>query len=458
MSVPHPTPQPEITVFHNGPIFRGNAARSGATALAVRDGVVVALGGDQEIDKYIKDAHNVVDLDGRLLLPGFVDAHAHPLEGGVERIRCDLTQKVTPAHYFRAIGDYAVSNPDQEWILGGGWSMEAFERGCPTREQLDSIVGDRPVFLPNRDHHSTWVNSRALELAGVTALTPDPVDGRIERHADGTPSGTLHEGAAELVGRFIPKDSQADLDAGLRAGLRHLHSLGVVAWQDACVRTDLSGPSVHETYIRAESEGWLTARVSGALWWEYDCALDGIQEQVLQLLRMRDEAARAGTRYRVDTVKIGQDGVAETFTAAMLEPYLDADGRVTNNAGISFLEPPLLNAVTKALDAVGFQIHFHALGDRAVREVLDALEQANAANGTSDHRHQLAHLQVIHPDDIPRFRRVGALANLQPLWATHEQQMDELTLPFMSSERAGWQWVVTGLSAARIRSKASTWP
>jgi predicted amidohydrolase YtcJ len=360
--------------------------------------------------------------------------------GGVERGRCDLTGGHTIDEYAGVIGAYAAAHPQRPWILGGGWSMEAFPGGCPTREQLDAVVADRPAFLPNRDHHSAWANSRALELAGIDADTPDPADGRIERDAAGRPTGALHEGAADLVGRLVPPDTQDDYDEGLREAQRYLHSLGVVGWQDAMVPAAASGPSVHAAYLRAQREGWLTARAVGALWWDRGCAPDAVADQVAALVELRDAANRLGERYRVGTVKVMQDGVAETFTAAMLEPYLDRCGHETGNAGLSFLDAELLKVVATQLDAAGFQIHFHALGDRAVREVLDALQVARAANGTGDHRHHLAHLQVVHPDDISRFRRLGATANMQALWATHEPQMDELTIPFLGERRAGWQY------------------
>ncbi len=452
-----PEPTGPTTVFRNGPVWTADAAGSLASAVAVTGGRIVAVGGDEQIAPYRRRADEVVDLDGRLLLPGFVDAHVHPVLGGLERIRCDLTSAVTMADYAELIGAYAAANPDRDWILGGGWSMEAFPGGRPTRAQLDAVVSDRPALLPNRDHHSSWANTRALELAGISRGTPDPLDGRIERDADGEPTGLLHEGAADLVRSFAPEDTQTDLDDALREAQRYLHSVGIVAWQDAWVAVHEPGPSVHESYLRAEQEGWLTASVAGALWWERGCPSDAVDEQVAWLAQVREDAG--GDRYRVGTVKVMQDGVVETFTAAMLEPYLDRCGHPTSNSGLSFLEPDLLQQVTVALDAAGFQVHFHALGDRAVRDVLDALDRARAVNGTADRRHHLAHLQVVHPDDLPRFRRVNAVATLQPLWASHEPQMDDLTIPFLGSPRADWQYPFGDLHrAGSTLAMGSDWP
>jgi predicted amidohydrolase YtcJ len=326
---------------------------------------------------------------------------------------------------------YAAAHPDEPWIVGGGWKMSAFPRGTPTKDVLDAIVPDRPAFLPNRDGHGAWVNSRALELAGVTAETPDPSDGRIERDADGEPSGTLHEGAMELVDRLIPPTSPERWIEGLRIAQAYLHSLGITAWQDAIV----GGPyDTLGAYLTLAERGELTARVVGALWWDRHRG----EDQVEGLLELR-ERGRA-PRFRATSVKIMQDGVVENYTAAMVDPYLDVDGRPTDNAGLSFVEAEALKRYVTRLDAEGFQVHVHAIGDRAVRESLDAIEAARAVNGPSDRRHHLAHIQVIHPDDVPRFRRLGVVANGQPLWANYETQMTELTIPFVGAERAAWQY------------------
>ena len=439
------------TVFRSGSVFTADAAKSRASAVAVVDGRIAAVGGDAAVEPYLPAADEVVDLAGRALWPGFHDAHAHPVMGGVERLQCDLSGLRTSADYAEAIGRYAAAHPDREWVLGGGWSMEAFPGGRPHRAALDAVAEGHPVYLPNRDHHSAWVNGRALEIAGVDASTPDPADGRIERDDDGSPTGLLHEGAMDLVAACTPETTQEEYDAGLREALRYLHGLGVVGWQDAWVRAQ-----EHGTYLRAQADGRLSARVTGALWWDRGCDLDGVPEQVAELVRHRAEARDAGSRYRAEHVKVMQDGVVETFTAALLEPYLDRCGHPTGNRGISFLEPDLLRAATAALDAEGFGVHFHALGDRAIRDVLDALEAIGPGSGG---RHQLAHLQVVDPADVPRFAALGAAANLQALWACHEPQMDELTIPFLGGPRAGQQYPFGDLHrAGATLVMGSDWP
>jgi predicted amidohydrolase YtcJ len=419
--------------FVNGAVYTVDAARSRAQAVAVKGGRIVAVGSDDAIGEHLGPRTEVFDLDRRMLVPGFQDAHVHPVSGGVDRLQCDLHDLHSTEDYLLQVKTYAQEHPDREWILGGGWSMDVFPRGTPTKDLLDAVVPDRIVLLPNRDGHSTWVNGRALELAGITRETLDPADGRIERDADGQPAGTLHEGAADLVGRLAPEPTADEVYQGLLEGQRYLHSLGITAWQDAIVSTDFWMDN-YSAYLRAAGNDDLTARVVGSLWWDRERGEDQIED----LLELR-ERGRAG-RFAATTVKIMQDGVCETFTAAVLEPYLDAHGRVTDKRGISFVEPEALKGYVAALDRHGFQVHFHALAERAVREALDAIEAALRANGPSDHRHHLAHIQVVHPDDVPRFRSLRAVANAQPLWAAHEGQMDDLTIPFLGEPRWRWQY------------------
>ncbi|MGW3307341.1 amidohydrolase [Streptomyces sp. NPDC001073] len=437
-------------LFTNGSVLtpEGRAA----TAVAVTGDRITAVG-RAEVHDLAGPGTQVVDLADRLLLPGFQDAHVHPVPAGLELTQCDLTRAKTAEDTIAAVRAYADAHPEREWITGGGWSMEAFEGGTPTKELLDSVVPDRPVYLPNRDHHGAWVNSRALQLAGITRDMPDPADGRIERDASGEPAGTLQEGAMQLVGRLTPPATQADRLAALLHAQRHLHALGITAWQDALVGEFLGMDDPSDAYLAAARDGSLTARVVGALWWDRERGAEQIPELVERRARL------SHGRFSAGSVKLMLDGVAETGTAALLDPYLDKCGCATANRGTSFIDPKQLPSYVTELDALGFQCHFHALGDRAVRDALDAVEAARAANGPSDTRPHLAHLQVVHPDDVARFARLGAVANIQPLWAAHEPQMDELTIPFLGPERALWQYPFASLlrSGARLAA-GSDWP
>ncbi|MEV0492239.1 amidohydrolase [Streptomyces atratus] len=439
-------------VFTRGPVFTADPARTRATSLAVVGDRIAAVGHD-DVRELIGPGTEVVDLRGKLLLPGFQDAHIHAVFGGTELAECDLTGTVGVEEYLGRIRAYADAHPDHLWITGGGWSMESFDGGLPTRQLLDSVVPDRPVLLSNRDHHGAWANTRALELAGITAATPDPADGRIEREPDGTPSGMLQEGATALVSRLVPASTPADRLAGLLRAQELLHSLGVTGWQDALLGVFSGRPDPSDAYLTAARDGSLTARVTGALWWDRERGA----EQIDELVALREKLSCG--RFRAGSVKIMQDGIAENFTAAMTSPYLDGCGCATANSGLSFVDPQELRSHVTRLDALDFQVHFHALGDRAVREALDAIEAAVEANGYRGNRHHLAHLQVVHPDDLARFARLGAIANIQPLWAAHEPQMDELTIPFLGPERAAWQYPFGDLlRAGATLAAGSDWP
>jgi predicted amidohydrolase YtcJ len=425
-----------------------------ATSVAVTGGRISWLGdaGDRDLRDLTGPGTEVVDLRGRALLPGFQDAHVHPAFAGITMIGCNLIGAASLAEALARIAAYGDEHPEREWIAGSGWRMEWFPGGTPDRQALDRVTGDRPAYLSNRDGHGAWANTRALELAGVDRLTPDPADGRIEREPDGGPQGTLHEGAANLVGDLLPELSFDERLAGLLLAQRHLHARGITAWQDAIVGDYLGSPDPLPVYLAAAASGQLTARVEGALWW--DRTRGG--EQLPDILGRRERGR--GPRFRANTVKIMQDGVAENFTAGMLEPYRDPTGCHEHGNGLSYVNPEALRGYVTELDAAGFQVHLHAIGDRAVREALDAIAAARTANGTNDNRHHIAHLQVVHPDDVPRFAALGVTANMQGLWAAHEPQMDELTIPFIGPERAARQYVFGDLlrSGARLAA-GSDW-
>jgi predicted amidohydrolase YtcJ len=416
-------------VLTEGRLFTADGAGSWARAMAIRNGRIAAVGPDAAAAALVGPRTRVIDLRGRTVTPGFGDSHVHPTHGGLARIRCELHEERGRDRYLEIIAAYAASHPDTEWILGGGWSLADFPGGVPRREDLDRVVPDRPVYLPNRDGHDVWVNTRALELAGITKDTPDPAHGRIARDPDGTPLGTLHEGASDLVERLIPPTTPADLRAALLESQRYLHSLGITNWQDAWLT-----PADQEAYLALAGSGELTARVVGAHWWERERGIEQVDELV-----ERRASGRLG-RFNATSVKLMLDGIVENHTASLLEPYLDGHGRATANRGMDFIDPELLKQVVAKIDALGFQPHFHALGDRAVRQGLDAVEAARRANGWTDTRPHLAHIQAVHPDDVPRFRRLGALPNAQPLWAAEEAQMTELTLPFITAETASHQY------------------
>ena len=428
------------------PVYTADPARPWADAVAVRAGRVAAVGPEREVGALRGPATRVLRLHGGLVLPGFQDAHVHTAAGGLELAQCDL-HGVEPEGYAAAVARYAAGRPDAPFILGGGWVMDAFGTDGPRLATLDAVVADRPVLLESTDGHSAWVNSRALELAGITRATPDPPRGRIERDAAGEPTGALHEAAMALVADLAPRPGQAEWEAAIERGQAHLHRLGITAWQDAAV-----GPEMLAAYRALAGRGRLTGRAVAALRWQVEAG----GAQLADLVERR-QAAGVG-RLRASAVKIFADGVFENRTAAMLAPYLDGDGRPGANLGIGMLGPEGLSRAVTALDTEGFDVHVHAIGDRAVRDTLDAFQAAAAANGRRDARHQIAHLQFVHPDDRPRFRRLGVVANAQPFWSCLGGYMRELTLPFLEPERAGWQYPWASLRrAGAVLAFGSDW-
>lgn len=445
-------PPADILISGGSVYVAASDAAGPVTHVLVSGGRIAALGGAEVMDRAGPRTQQV-DLGGGFLVPGFQDAHIHPVQGGRERLSCDLSALDTEADYLAAIGAYAQRRTDLQWVTGGGWMLSAFPGGLPVRAALDDVVPARPVMLLNRDHHGAWVNTAALRLAGISSATPDPPDGRIERTAGGEPTGMLHEGAMDLVGSLVPESTVAEQVEALLDAQAYLHSLGVTGWQDAILGSYANITDASAAYAACDDDGTLTARVVGALWW--DRTRGG--EQAAELVERR--AAWTRRRFRPTSVKIMQDGIVENFTAGMLAPYLDVDGRTTDNYGLSMVDAEALREHVVDLDALGFQLHIHAIGDRAVREALDAFETALRRNGSTGNRHHIAHIQVVHPDDVARFAALGVAANMQSLWATHEDQMDTLTLPFLGVERAALQYPFASLARTGAHLAAgSDWP
>ena len=425
-------PNPADLLLTGGAVSAVDDVRSVHEAVAVKDGRIAAVGPAAELAPLAGSSTRLIELEGRTVLPGFQDAHLHPPHGGLLAIECNLHEASTADECLDTLARYAAEHPEREWISGSGWSMDSFARGTPDKERLDAVVPDRPVFLTNRDGHGAWVNSRALELAGIDASTPDPPDGRIERTENGEPFGTLHEGAMRLVDRLLPETSPGEWEQAILNAQGQLHTLGITAWQDATVL-----PETLRAYRALAERDDLTMRTEGNLLWNRTRG----DEQLDDLLAMREQGTMG--RIRIRGAKIFQDGVLENLTGALLEPY---EG--TDNRGIAMHEPDELARMVTLLDGHGFQVHLHTIGDRAVRESLDAIEAAQQANGPRDARHHLAHIQLVHPDDQPRFAELGVVANAQPYWACSSRYVTELTLPFIGEERARYHYPFGSLQRA----------
>ncbi|TAJ99669.1 MAG: amidohydrolase [Chloroflexota bacterium] len=443
------TPQ---LILHGGRIRTMDRDGAVASAAAISGDRIIGLGPDRAILAARGPHTRVIDLRGRTVTPGFTDAHCHPVFGGLRRVECSLDRFSTVEDHLAAVAAFAAANPDRLWISGDGWSLDTFPGGIPRRELLDAVVPDRPVFLSNRDGHGAWVNTRALELAGVTAATPDPPHGRIERDPDGTPLGMLQEAAMNLVADHIPPHDAATLERAVVDAQAQYHAWGITGWNDAMVDAPFLA-----AYRAVAGRGGLTARVVLSL---RSADLEGfggpdgiaaIRDSVAADAAAADPAAPGAARLSAGSVKFFVDGILESRTGAMLEPYLEPDGRPTDNVGFLNFEPAELRRLSIELDIRGLDLHYHAIGDRAVREALDAIEAVRLANGSRDRRPHIAHIQVIHPDDLPRFAALDAVANAQPLWAVHEPQMDELTIPILGPERTAWQYPFGSLLRAGAR-------
>jgi hypothetical protein len=414
-------------------VYTVDAVRTWAEAVAVRGDRIVFVGAAREAAAYIGPRTRVVDLAGRLLLPAFQDAHIHPITGGISySVGCALYDLEGREAYVKAVADYAAKHPSAPWIRGDGWLLSAFApTGIPDRKLLDAVVPDRPVYLESSDGHSAWVNSLALRIAGVTRDTADPPGGRIDRDpGTGEPVGSLQDSAMRLVADKIPAYTFEERREGLRYALRMLNRLGIASFQDANVSEE--GLRVYRSLDEGKE---LTARVAASLWWERDQGL----EQIPRFADLRHRYTRGNLR--ATTVKVMQDGVMEVQTAAVLKPYVGKG----NQTGLTMIEPERLKEAVTALDKEGFQVHFHAIGDAAIRQCLDAVEAARRANGARDSRHHIAHIELFHPADIPRFRQLGVVANFQPLWAYADGYIVDLTLPFLDEERRRWLYPIASL-------------
>ena len=465
-------------VLRGGAVYTLDEQRSRAQAIAVDDGRIVAVGTDAELARFVGAATEVVDLGGRMVLPGFHDAHAHPIAGGMDALACSLVDARSVEAILARVRECASSGDDGEWLVGAGWDLSLFPAANPHRSLLDAIESDRPILLGGADGHSAWVNSKALALAGIDRSTPDPPKGVIERDATtGEPSGTLRESATSLVARLVPEPTDDARRAGLRHALRLAASLGITSVIDPVV----SGAD-RRVYEAADAAGELTVRVLACeqpeelavdyagIGGDGGAAVEGPHAAPTDSSAGAGAAARreaaalppgaardhqARPRVRTGCLKIFVDGVLEGETAALLEPYHGP----RRHRGTLHVEPAALAEAVTRYDARGIQVHLHTIGDRAVRVALDAVEAARRANGPGDARHHLAHLQLVHPDDHPRFAALDVTATFQALWAYPDSYIEGINLAQVGRERVDRMYPIGSLGRAGARiAGGSDWP
>jgi predicted amidohydrolase YtcJ len=381
-------------VLRGGRVWAGKG-RPPATAIAVKDGRVAAAGSDADVQSLIGPSTRVVDLQGRLVVPGFNDAHVHFLSGGFGLLSVDLRDARDEQDFVRRIAEHARTLPKGTWIQEGNWDHEAWpSRTLPTRQLIDAATPDHPVFVQRLDGHMALANSLALRLAGVTRASRDPEGGTIVRDAAGEPTGILKDNAAELVTHAIPEPSREMNLRAARAALKEAARVGVTTIQDN------SSVDALRTYQDLRARGELTARFYV---WRYISAREPLEKAGLTT-GLGDEWIRLGA------LKILSDGSMGSGTAAFFDPYTD-DPRTS---GLLLYPVPELERLIREADAAGFQLAVHAIGDRANSLVLDAFEKAAAANPPRERRFRIEHAQVVRKADLARYKRLGVIASIQP--------------------------------------------
>ena len=393
------------TAFINGGIYNSDESHSWSEAIGINDGVIVIMGTNDEIKELIGTKTNVIDLQGKMLMPSFHDGHAHVEYGGREKIGCRINGRTSSMSTRQQLNEcaYTLNLKEDEWLTGGGWELFDFPDGAPTSKMLDEIFGSRPVLLSDAFGHNLWVSSKALELAGINSDTPDPPNGTIVRDLNtGKPSGTLRDSAMNIMLKVLPELTAKQQYKSLLAGIEEANKFGITAFIEPGVDQSLA-----RLYKNLEDNEDLNARVMLAL--SPINALPGsVGPELFDLLAGREQYR--GQYLNPDSVKIYIDGVIETQTSNMLEPY---------NDGSNF--PPFysqieLDELFQRLDKMKVQIHTHAIGDGAIRNALDAFEYAFLKNGTNDNRHLIVHLQLIDEVDQSRFGELNVAANFQCLW------------------------------------------
>ncbi len=428
-------------VFTGGAVYRVTDTDPWATAVAITGKRITYVGDDAGATSFIGTNTRVVELGGKMLMPAFQDAHVHPVDSGMTFNQCAVFNLPKLEDLLAAIETCVEERPDAGWIVGAGWYVSTFApSGLPPKSLLDAIAPDTPITLLSNGAHSVWANSAAIESAGITAETKDPKGGRIDRDpATGEPSGSFQETAMPLIQDFEPASTLKQRMAGLAYAQRLFHSFGITGVHDAYVEisreTAYTNMEAYTAFADAEA---LKMHVVAAMLFDPTLPLE---PQIELFKELRQSADRQ--HIKATAIKIMVDGVATSYSAAMLEPYADreADG-VTGTPLIPRAE--MIDLVT-SLDALGFQIHFHSIGDAATRYSLDAIEAARAQNGERDSRHHISHIMVWDPADFGRVVDLDVIANFQALWAYRDTHYDEITRVRLGEKRSNYIYPINTL-------------
>ena len=434
------------TIIVNARVYTLNPQQPWAEAVAISGDKIVAVGSAHDVAPYRGSSTKVIDAGKRLVLPGFVDCHIHFMDGSLGLTQVDLNGAKTVAEIQKRVKVYAAAHPREAWITGMGWTYPTFKpSGLPDKQVLDEVVPDRPVYLVAFDGHSSWANSKALNMAGIKRDTPDPPNGKIVRDEKGEATGALKESAGDLVAKMMPKPTRAQRLAALRVGIREANKAGLT-------RVHSAGQDFEwlDLYDELRRRGQLTLRFYIAYFLDPPELTPQAIDKIEQTRRTYDNEWISG-----GAVKTMLDGVVEAHTAAMLAPYSDDPTQI----GKLFWEPARYKDAVAELDRRGLQIFTHAIGDRAVRTALDAYEEAAHRNRTSDARPRIEHIETITAEDIPRFGKLGVIASFQPLHAYPDEDTLDIWARNVGPERAQRAWVWHSIeSSGGHLAFGSDWP
>jgi predicted amidohydrolase YtcJ len=428
--------EPPDTIVLHGKIYTVNAKQAWAQAAATRDQKFIAVGDDTQIEKLRGPQTKIIDAGGNLVLPGFVDCHIHFLGGSISLGQANLEGAKNAADIQRILREYAAKHPGDGWILGGGWNYAMFgAENLPHKKYLDELFPNRPVFLVGYDGHTSWANSKALALAGITRDTPNPANGAIVRDpTTGEATGALKESASGLLRKILPRPTRVEKLDALRAGIHWANENGLTRVHSA--GGDFEEFDLYDELLR---RGELTLRMYIA----YFLSPPELRPQDLEAI----EAARkkyTGDWLSGGVVKMMIDGVVESHTAAMLEPYTDDP----STKGKLFWDPDKYKAAVAELDKRGLQLFTHAIGDYAVRTALDAYENAEKLNHTQDRRPRIEHIETVTAADIPRFGQLGVIASMQPLHAYPDEDTLRVWAGNNGPDRTSRAWVWNSIAKA----------
>ena len=447
------------SIYRNGKIYTVDPRRSWAEAVAIKDGRFIYVGAGDGVADHIGPETQIIDLEGKMAMPGLHDMHIHGVEGALAQLfYCNFPFTATANEIVDAVKAFAQERPEEEWIIGGAWLMGIAAE--IHKSKLDEVCPDRPVFLWDAAHHNAWVNSKALEIAEVTDGTEDPDGGEYGRDGDGQPTGLLLEEAANHVFGFVPKHSDEEYRSAIKWLAGMLNSLGVTSIKEAAVNRPMM-----EAYKAVDDAGELNLRVGCHFLWVTPFVYDPADLEPL----LHDRHQYASNRIQVDFLKLFLDGVPAARTACMLDPYVGDDPSMHDPYRLMLVDRELLKDVLIRFDREGLIVKMHATGDASLRAALDAIEAARIANGDSGLGHEIAHPQNVHPDDLSRFAELRAVPDLCPiLWhpspnkntvvaATIGKERNEKSWPIGSYARSGAH-VIAGTDWPAMAPTASNWP